>query len=348
MNVGELRTSGVSSRFEPGGDFRTVQIELVDVRGAQLETAIGSLRAASIELAGVDLRMSTSTPEGSPMPGVRSASIGELRVKDARLVPSGFPFAGSAGRAGTAHWRLEPLGALEGSLHADIVDAAWIFDADVTIPVSHGRIDFNHATVEHIGPDSSMGASRMGVYVDAPSGRTYLFLFSTTHVPGARFESREGGLLPGWRGDRGALDLQPLLEGLLSGMPIGTLATGTRDMVGRTRLRGEFQLGDGAVGDDGHRVVLEGRDRGRNHVGIASLPSGKGTVLRMPDLSARELHWEADGMVVSADSLSAAWSVQVEDASDAPEVTLSIAEMVLQGIRLRGDHEAMPGGAARG
>ena len=82
---------------------------------------------------------------------------------------------------------------------------------DVTIPVSGGRIDFNRATVEHIGPDSSMGVSRMGVYVDAPNGRTYVYLLSATHVPGAAFE-RRGGLLSSRVSDRGSIDLQPCAE----------------------------------------------------------------------------------------------------------------------------------------
>ena len=37
---------------------------------------------------------------------------------------------------------------------------------------------FNRVTVEHVGPDSSMGLSPMGLYVDAPNGRNYLYLLA--------------------------------------------------------------------------------------------------------------------------------------------------------------------------
>jgi hypothetical protein len=339
LNVGELRTSGVSSEVEPGGDLRTLRIARVELRDLDIDTALGSLRAASAELANLQVQMATTAPPDAPLSErIAAASAGELRIKEARIVPRGLPPAG-AGGGRTGPWRLEPLGALEGSLHADIVDAAWIFDADVTIPIGGGRIDFNRATVEHIGPDSTMGVSRMGVYVDAPNGRTYLFLFSATHVPGAQFERRDGSLLPGWRGDRGAIDLQPLLEGLLCGVQIGTLASGTRDMVARTRLSGEFRLGDGVMGDPHRRVVLTGRERGSNHVALSSLPSGQGVLLRLPGLSAAELRWQADGWTISTGALAGTVSVQLEDAA---EPTLNIAELALQDVRAVGRRDGAP------
>jgi hypothetical protein len=336
MDFGEVRTSGVSSRLEPGGDVRTTRVERIDIRNVHGQTPLGSLRAASVELAQVELRLATSPADAPFMQRVRAATVGELRVRDARVEAEAAALAGMAGSARGGRWRIEPLGSLEGSLHADIVDAAWIFDADVTIPVGGGRIDFNRATVEHVGPDSSMGVSRMGVYVDAPSGRTYLVLFSATHVPGARFERREGGLLPGWRGDRGSIELQPLLECVLSGLPLGTPATGMRDMVARTRLRGEFQLGDGVVGDARRRVVLDGRDRGRNRVAVSSLPSGGGVALRMADLSASELHFELQGARVSTGTLSAAMSLQLEDRPGASALTANVAELALHDVRIVG------------
>lgn len=334
MDVGELRTSGVTSHGEPGGELQTLRIERIDVRDVQLQTALGSMHAGGVELTGVDVRVSALPPAAPAMQRLEALRVGALRLADARLVPRGLLLGGTGSPAPAQRWRLEPLGGLEGSLRAEIVDAAWIFDADVTVPIVRGRIDFNRATVEHVGPDSSMGVSRMGVHVDAPNGRTYLFLFSATHVPGARFEEREAGLLPGWRGDRGSIELQPLLEGLLSGLPIGSAAAGTREMVARTRLSGEFQLGDGVIGNDGRRVVLEGRDRHRNRVALSSLPSGEGVVLRMPDLSARELHWEAEGRIVSTGALSGTLSVQVQQGPGAPQVVLNVAELEVQDIRV--------------
>ena len=330
LKFSELRTSGVSWEVAPGSDEQTLRIQRIAVRDVDLQTALGSVRAADVELSNVTVRLPQRSPAAGPPERFPGLTVDELRLKDANVAPRAVPLRGVGGAR--QRWRLEPLGSVEGTLHADIVDAAWIFDADVTIPVSGGRVDFNRATVEHIGPDSSMGVSRMGVYVDAPNGRTYLFLLSATHVPGARFEQRTGGLLAGWSSDRGSIELRPLLECLLSGIPIGTFATGARDLGSRTRVRGEFRLGDGVIGDERHRAVLTGRDQGRNHVAVSSAASGRGIVLRMPDLSAAELHWESVGTVVSAEALSATLSVQVDDAPGAPAVSVSIAELTLREI----------------
>ena len=330
LKFGELRTSGVSSDVEPGAELLTLRVKRIEVHDLDLQTALGSVRAGSVELSNVAVRVPLSQSAEGATKRFPAVTIDELRLKDVSLAPLAVPLRGADGAR--QRWWLDPLGALDGTLHADIVDAAWIFDADVTIPISAGRIDFNRATVEHIGPDSSMGVSRMGVYVDAPNGRTYLILLSATHVPGAHFERRSGSLLPGWSDDRGSIELQPLLECLLSGVPMGTFATGTRDMVSRTRVRGEFRLGDGVIGNQRDRVVLAGRESGRNHVGLSSAPSGRAIVLTMPELSAADTHWELSGAVVATGALSATLSVQLDYSASTPAVSVSIAEVALHEI----------------
>jgi hypothetical protein len=331
LKLGEFRASGVSSGVEPGGERLELRATRIEGHDVDFLTSLGSVRAASMELSNVVVRLLLPQPAEGQKERFTSVTIDELRLKDARLAPLAGPLRGADGAR--QRWWLDPLGALDGTLHADIVDAAWIFDADVTVPISGGLIDFNRTTVEHIGPDSSMGVSRMGVYVDAPNGRTYLILLSATHVPGVHFERRDGGLLPSWSGDRGSVELQPLLECLLSGMHIGTFATGTGDMVSRTRLRGEFRLGDGVIGNQRHRVVLAGRESGRNQVGLSSVPSGRGIVLRMTELSASEAHWESSGAVVETGALSATLSVQL-DAASTPAMLVSIAELTLHEISI--------------
>jgi len=330
LKCGEFRTSGVSWDVEAGGERLRLCAKRVEWLDVDFQTSLGSVRAASMELSNVAVHLPLSQPAEGQKERFTSVTIDELRLQDARLAPIAAPLREAYGARQT--WRLDPLGALDGTLHADIVDAAWIFDADVTIPISAGRIDFDRATVEHLGPDSSMGVSRMGVYVDAPNGRTYLILLSATHVPGAHFERRDGGLLRSWSGDRGSIELQPLLECLLSGMHIGTFASGTGDMVSRARVRGEFRLGDGVIGNQRHRVVLAGRENGRNHVGLSSALSGSGIVLRMTDLSAAESHWESSGAVVRTGALSATLSVQLAAAASTSAMVVSIAELTLHEI----------------
>jgi hypothetical protein len=332
--IGELRTSGVS--FDAGsGERRTLRMELVQASDVRLQTAFGSVRAASVELSGVTVAL--AAPQREQVPAV---TIADVLVRDAGIEATRAPLPTADGAPKA--WRLDPLASLDGTLHAAITDAAWIFDADVTIPIAHGRIDFDRVTVEHVGPDSSMGISPQGVYVDAPNGRKYLFLLEATDVPGATFERRGIGLTS-WSDERGSIDLQPLLECVLSGRALFTPASGARDMISRTRVRGELRLGDGTIGRERTRVVLAGRERGSNRVELSSASSGGGIVLRVPALQIEALRSEAFGTVASFATMSAELSVQIDGAPAAPRMSASIAELRLRDVRI-GDDPA--GGAA--
>ena len=328
LQLGELRTFGLSSASE-SNDMQRLRIERIDVRDVKLQTPLGSLNATSVALSNVTVRRRTAPQAGGPLDGLADLTVGELRLEGARVEQKFMlPRATSGPRK---IWRLDPFASLDGTLHADIADAAWVFDADVTIPITRGRIDFNRATVEHIGPDSSMGLSRMGFYVDAPNGRTYLYLLSATHVPGANFE-RRGALLSSRITDRGSIDLQPFVECFLSGMTIGALATGTRDMIARTRMSAEFRLGDGVIGDDRDRVVLAASQQGKNRIELSSAPSGAGVELHMHELWAAESHCDHFGTVVSTGPLSATLSLQLQGFPAAPMVSASIGELTLHDI----------------
>ena len=82
------------------------------------------------------------------------------------------------------------------------------------MPIRQGQVDFKDATVEHVGPDSRMGVSRLGLYVDAPNGRSYLYQFPSAPVAGVEYE-RRGALLGPFVTDRGNLRLQEFGEWLL-------------------------------------------------------------------------------------------------------------------------------------
>jgi hypothetical protein len=328
LQFSELRTSGVSWASDADA-FQRLRIDRIELHDLKLQTPLGPLTAASATLLNLTARLRSAPQPGGPLARLAGLTVGELRLRGASVELDALP----PHRADPVHkaWRLEPLAALEGALHADIADAAWVFDADVTIPISLGRIDFQRATVEHVGPDSSMGLDRKAIYVDAPNGRTDLFLLSATPVPGARFE-RRGGLLSLWGGDRGSIELQPFVEGLLSGVAIGTLAPGTRDMIARTRVSSELRLGDGVIGDDRDRVVLAGREQGKNRIELASTPSEAGFVLRMLDLAAVESRFELLGKVVSTGALAGTLSVQLKDFAAAQRVSASVAELTLHDI----------------
>ncbi|HUP07008.1 MAG TPA: hypothetical protein VMU47_07645 [Caldimonas sp.] len=325
---GDVRSSGLSNTTNADGT-QQLRIERIDARDVQMESNFGTLRAAAAALSNVTVDLRTAPPSAG-LPGrMRELRVGEWRLEGARVevpiirVPR--PTTAPHGK-----WRMEPLGAVDGSMHAGITDAHWMFDADVTIPIGSGRIDFDRATVEHIGPDSSMGISRMGVYVDAPNGRTYLYLFSATHIPGATFE-RRGALFARRTGSRGALELRPFAECWLSGTTMGALATGIRDMLGRTRLSATLRLGDGVMGNDRHRVALGGRDQGRNRIELSSGESGE-AVLRMHDLSVIGSRLEVADYVVETGPLSATLSVQVTNLAATPVAAMSIAALTVRDV----------------
>lgn len=195
----------------------------------------------------------------------------------------------------SADWSLAPLAAADGTIRAEIVDAHLLFDADVTVPIRRGQIDFNLATVEHVGPDSRMGVSRLGLYVDAANGRSYLYQFAATPVAGVHYERRSGMLGP-WLGDRGSLRLQEFVEALLHQGPGGHgpgFTEQARELLDRTALAGSVQLGDGRFAAPGVQADLAGREAGRNTVRAHSEAVGGGITLEMAALSVRHalLNW---------------------------------------------------------
>ena len=187
-------------------------------------------------------------------------------------------------------WCLGPLAGADGTIRGQITDAHLLFDADVTVPIRHGQIEFNDATVEHVGPDSRMGVSRLGLYVDAPNGRSYLYQFASAPLAGVEFEHR-GALLSPWVSERGKLRLQPFAESMLrqsrNGQSQG-LTEQARLLLGRTALSGEVQLSDGRFAMPGLQAHVEGRGEGRNAIGLRSDAAGRGLTVEMASLSARE------------------------------------------------------------
>lgn len=263
-------------------------IELRDLR-----IALGgvTLEAARAVLSGVNLALGSDDAGTSP-----PASAASVHVESLRLELRSFAAPAAPAAAARAAWQFDTLAGLDGELRIHIDDAVWQLDADVTLPIRQGVIDFNRVTVEHAGPDSSMGLSPMGLYVDAPNGRHYLYLFDTTHVPGARFERR--GLLGARVADRGVLALQPLAEAIAGGATIGEAASHAQGLLARTRFEGRLRLGDGvlrgALGGRTFELTLSAGTPGHNRVELDSAAGGA-LVLRMAALSATSLHWGAPG-----------------------------------------------------
>jgi hypothetical protein len=119
-------------------------------------------------------------------------------------------------------------------------------------------------------------------------------------------------------------------------MPMGALATGAGDMIARTRINAELRLGDGVMGNDQDRVVLTGREQGKNRIELSSASSGPGILLRMPELRAAESHSEQFGTVISTGAMSAMLSVHLKNFAAALPASVSITELTLRDIACSG------------
>lgn len=312
---------------KPDGSPMQGGLQSMSLRGVQLRAGPFAGRVGGVELRGLSF-------------GVGSHGEMQLAAESAEL--QGLELAGSldAWPAGPADWQFDPLAGLDGVLRAFITDAAWIVDADITMPVRSGHIDFDEVTVEHIGPNSSMGISRGGLYLDVPSvGRRYLYVFTAAQVPGALFERRAasgGGRIE----DRGAIDIARLLLGLLrDGMPGRPADPQVDELLDRTRVAGDLQLGDGLLRGAGLQLALSGRAEGRNRVTLSASELAQGLELRMPQLQAASLAFEAGGLHAEAEAITGGVLLRVEplrklDRATALRLHLTVDRATVQGLRL--------------
>ncbi len=245
------------------------------------------------------------------------------------------------------------LAAADGTIRAEIVDAHLLFDADVTVPIHRGEVDFNRATVEHVGPDSRMGVSRMGLYVDAPNGRSYLYQFPSAPLAGVEFE-RRGALLGPRVTDRGRLRLQPFGEGLLrqgvGGRGLGVTEQ-ARLLLARTSLTGTVQLGDGRFAAPGVQAELVGRAEGRNAVRLHSEAVGRGLSLEMTSLSVRGAVLDGGNLAMSCDEIAGVLMLRLFSEDAQLRFALDLGKLKLSGLRVqprRGGPAPEPREAAAG
>jgi hypothetical protein len=299
--------------------------------GLQLNLGFG--QAAIAQAALTDLHLTLGRLDGSGM-GLRSARIAEVALQGVDITASVAGLRQVSATPGA--WQLQPLAGLEGTMRAFITDAAWIVDADITVPLKGGVLDFDQVVVEHVGPNSSMGVSRGGLYVDAPNlGRRYLVLFTGADVPGARFEHRSTGF--GARvSERGAIDLSSLVQGLLAGAggapwgkPANEQVEATLD---RTRLTGELHLGDGWLGTDARHIALAGQAHGRNRISLLAEALGRRLAASVPEFSAAEAAFDLGGLKVRCGTVSAQLHVELSDLRTQPQVRMTAPQMTLRDV----------------
>lgn len=310
---------------------RRIDASSLRLTAGPLVLQIGSV--ALQDVAGV-LRLQEGRPRIESLQ-VESAELSGVKVEG----PFQVTRQGKPGRAAAdaAAWCLGPLASANGTIRAQIVDAHLLFDADVTVPIREGQIDFDDATVEHVGPDSRMGVSRLGLYVDAPNGRSYLYQFAAAAVDGVEFE-RRSALLGAWVTDRGRLHLQAFGEGLLRQGPAGAgqgFTVQARQLLGRTALSGEVRLGDGRFGVPGLQGELAGRAEGRNTVRLHSESVGRGISAQLAALRLRNAALHAGGAQASCEEISGSVALRaVAEPEQKVRLALELPQLALSRLRL--------------
>ncbi|HEY0822623.1 MAG TPA: hypothetical protein VGD76_02460 [Ramlibacter sp.] len=297
---------------------------------AQVRTEGGRPRlhaanAASAEFSGVKAYGPLALP---PPPGPATHVV---------HVHGATPASSPGASAPATSWSLAPLAAAEGTLRAEIVDAHLLFDADVTVPIRQGLVEFRDATVEHVGPDSRMGASRLGIYVDAPNGRSYLYQFASAPVAGVEYE-RRGAMLGPWVTDRGRLHLQPfgewLLRQLAGGQALGVTEQ-ARLLFDRTRVSGEVRLGDGRFAAPWLQAELAGRAEGRNAVRLHSVAVGRELDVEMGALSARNVVLGSGPTRARCDEITGALTLRVFVDAGQLRFAFELGQVRMAGLHLQ-------------
>lgn len=317
----------------------------VGSRDGRFEIRIARLEAASLRLASGPLALDigqlvahglVAQVQPGAQPRLWSLEAARVELTDVKVSGPVTPASAQA-RTSAAAPSLAPLATADGTLHAEIVDATLIFDADVTVPIRAGHVDFNEATVEHVGPDSRMGVSRMGIHVDAPNGRSYLYQFASAPVAGVEYERRSA--LPGpWDTKRGHLQLQPFLESLLrqpAASPALGLTAQARMLLARTALQGHVQLGDGKLAAGGLQAELDGRAAGHNLVRLHSQAVGRGVHVNVASLSVRDAAVEGAGHRLAIGQLEGTLDLQLSVEGGQVHTALDVARATLSGLRLQ-------------
>lgn len=281
--------------------------------------------------------------------GLRAQGLtaGELRLEGLRLQATlGLADLLAVARRHAAATApvLDALRNTEGRVQAFVTDAAWILDATVTVPIHQGRIDFDDVDVDHLGPDSSMGLSAGGLYVDAPLqqlGRRFLYLFTTALPAGLQVEQRHSGSAV----DRGAVDLPALVAALLQSPQAPgrwTNEDAQRAALSRSRVAGELQLGEGdlQVGDGalGAGLRFTGHAQGANRVALSSPALDQSVTLRVPQLEGEAVQADAAGWHLDCERVEGQFTLQAE--GDWPRgqplrLTLEAPRLNLRGLQAR-------------
>jgi hypothetical protein len=193
--------------------------------------------------------------------------------------------------------------------------------------------------IENIGPNSLMGVSPAGIHVTGPAGQVRVPLVAFPSPPPGVSFGTDGGF-PFARGDRGRIDLLPFLHALLEsprGQPLARPDPILSGALARTRVKGEVQLGDGALARGGHRIELAGRAAGKNRCTLDSPSIAQRLVIGVPQFAATAASLALPGRevrVAALDAIAQAHVLGHDSPPGSPDLLISIELAKLQDVAM--------------
>jgi hypothetical protein len=342
LAIGSVETRGLAFERAENGDA-TITVERLALQRVLGHTASSSLNAASAVLTNVVAAL--AAPAHGPA-ALAALTAQQIQVRGLKAAIRNVRRT-HARRNGLV---LDALGGLQGLVRAYITDALWLLDAEIVIPVTNGVIDFKRVDVEHLGPNSTLRAGPEGVYVTAPHGaRIDLVAFDEHGLPSTSRDPSRARPQP----VHGVMDLRAIIEAIVrapADQPFARIADPKLEgSIRRTRLSGELQMGDGALGSAAGHLVMTGRAEGRNRMDLASTALGERIVIAMPQLAAASASLALAGQSLTVAQLSASLEARVvagANASDARILELSINEAMLRDVKLASIDPGVQSGAA--
>jgi len=112
-------------------------------------------------------------------------------------------------------------------------------------------------------------------------------------------------------------------------------------MLARTKLSGELQLADGAVGNARAQLVLAERAQGKNGVALTAAVLAQRLVLRLPHFHASHASFEWQGRPAATGPVSAVVEVHVTGLADAaPAIAVKLHHLCVRQVRIGGMNES--------
>jgi Domain of unknown function (DUF4157) len=309
--------SGLDVTVMPDGtmfvDFDALaanHIRLQQKGGPPIDIDLAKLKSAEIAIQG-------KTPDKAF--DILGATFKELELKGIKVEYSIDRSAASAASPAAAlPWKLDALSTLNGTVHLVFTDAKFYVDAEVDAPIVDGVIDFDNVNIEHLGPNSAMGADGDGIYVDGLGFGGILFrshIDGTANLRGLTTETYDTDLENTWISDRGALDLKEMVEGMMNDPSAGS-AGGTAEQLSklnRMSLAGTapLTLGDSTITKGKTAIQLSGSAAGKNQITISGTTIGDHFQIDLSQFEASKLTFEAQGKPGETGKVTANITVEV-------------------------------------